>query len=588
MKSALCALGLICLTAHTAFGQAPKTHDPLALIPPKAVVVVQMNGVERVQERLHALLKKAVPDKADEASKVVRTAIGDALSGRDLKALRPHGRVLVAFSDLDKLPDDITVAFLFPATSADDFRKKFLTDEERKTLKKEEDLESLQWEDRPGLYYLVDLPGFVAVCSDKETARLYSKGEIGGVAKQLSAESAKRFLDSDVSVLVNVKEVKGKYGEQLKKYKSIADVFLKGDTIQGVSKSSIEQIRSMLEAAFQVLQDGAFAVLTIEFADEGLRVKALAQFGEKSGTAALLAKSKPSALAQIGTLPSGQVTYFAADLGSIGSKSAASLLGTFSASDDEPAAKESVDRLLRELATMDRGVTFGSSQMTAAGGLELIESRDAERIVAARLAVLKALTKSGSFANVPLKEKPEVSEKAERVGRFDVYGARLKFDLDRAVVGLPDDVKASTKASMKRSVGEEMRLWIGSDGKAVVQVVAKDLAEAKAIVDAQTLGTLEAFQSTRKQLPAEANMLIILDAARTVYSLFGVAKDTAGGAPDLLPFAVPELKAPAGKPVFIGLALVLKDLHGRIEIFVPTAAVEQIRVLLQPLLDRRD
>jgi hypothetical protein len=38
--------------------------DVLALIPPPAIVTVQVNGIDRAQDRLDALLKTAVPDRA--------------------------------------------------------------------------------------------------------------------------------------------------------------------------------------------------------------------------------------------------------------------------------------------------------------------------------------------------------------------------------------------------------------------------------------------------------------------------------------------------------------------------------------------
>jgi hypothetical protein len=573
------------LFATFAHAQDTKLADPLTIIPPKAVAVIQVNGVERVQERLQALLKKAVPDQADDVARLVRSWLADALGGRDLKALRPDGRVIVAFSDLEKLPDDITVSFLFPASNADDFRKKFLTEEERKTLKKDSDLESVQWEDRPGRYYLVNLAGYVAVCSDKETARIYAKGNLKGISAHLSPESARTFLDSDVSVFVNVQEITAKYGAQLKRYKSVVELFLKGDTIAGVSKTTIDQIRGMVGAAFHVLEDGTAGVLGVELQPEGVRLKALAQFGEKTPTAATLGKSRPVSLARLGTLPSGQVSYSASALGPIAAETSTLLLGAFSASDTDPTAKETIDGLLRALAAHDRNVTLSAGRMLASGGLEVTESKDAERIVADRLAVLNSLTKTGTFANVPLKAKPQIAEKAEQIGALALHAAHLKFDLDKAVLDLPNDVKESTKASIRRAVGEEMHLWFGSDGKQVVQVIAKDWADAKSLVESflngtTSLATDDSFQFTRKQLPAEANMLIVLDAARSASTLLGVFGGTAGSPP-------PEA-APASKPAYIGLALVLKERHAAIEVFIPAAAVEQIRKALQPLLDRKD
>ena len=118
------------------------------------------------------------------------------------------------------------------------------------------DLETVKLEDRPEPFYLVAIPGYMAACSDKETAQKYAKGETGGIARQLSSETAAAFLDADLSLYVNVREVNARYGSQLKTYKSLANVFLKGDAVQGVNKSHVEQLRTVVNAAFQVLEDG--------------------------------------------------------------------------------------------------------------------------------------------------------------------------------------------------------------------------------------------------------------------------------------------------------------------------------------------
>jgi hypothetical protein len=570
---------------------ATPADESLSLIPPKAIAVVQINGIERVQDRLNKLLQTAVPDKAEQASKAVRDGLADALQGRDLKALRPDGRVLIAIADVERLPDDATLTFLFPVKDADEFKKGFLTDDERKSLKKDGDLETVKWEDRDEPFYLVPIKGYVAVSSDKDTARKYAKGEIGGVAKQLSAETAKAFLDSDVALFVNVKEVNARYGDQLKTFKGLAELFLKGDTVQGVNKAQVEQLKAVIEAAFQVLEDGTAAVLAVELRSDGLNLRGLAQFGEKSGTNLGLQKYKPTPLAQLGTLPTGQVSYSASALNLGGSKSAALLMGSLTADDEDAAAKEVVQGVLRDLGNYDRGVTLSAGQMMGGRGLEITESKDAAKIVDGRLRLLKALTKTGSFANVPLKDKPELREKAQSIGGFTLHAVQVKFDFDKAVADLPEETRATALASMKRAMGgDEMHLWFGSDGTKVLQVTAKDWPEAKGLIDAyldkgRALDTDPAYQFTRKQLPAEATMLMALDAAQTVYSLFGMVKDTtdAGARAGL---NLPDLKSPDGKPAYLGIALVLKAPHGSFDLFIPASAVGQVRKLIQPLLDK--
>jgi hypothetical protein len=591
----LVALGLVLVATGRATADpvgkdgAPPADESLALIPPKAIAVVQVNGIERVQERLNRLLQAAVPDKADEASKAVRDGLAEALQGRDLKALRPDGRILVAIADLERLPEDATLTFLFPVKETDEFKKRFLTDDERKSLKKDGDLETVRWEDRDEPFYLVPVKGYVAVSSDRETARKYARGEIGGVSKRLSAETAKAFLDADVALFVNVREVNAKYADRLKTFKGLAEAVLKGDTIQGVSKAQMEQLRGVIDAAFQVLEDGTAAVVAVELRPDGVSVKGVAQFGEKTGTNEALQKYKPNPLAQLGTLPAGQVAYSASALNLGSSKSAALLLGALSADDEDAGARETIQGVLRELGNCDRGVTLTAGQMMGGQGLEITDSKDAAKIVDGRLQLLKALTKTGTLLNVPVKDRPEVKEKAQTVGGFTLHAVRVKFDFDKAVADLPEETREAARTSMKRTMGgDEMDVWFGTDGKQVLQVTAKDWAEAKGLVEAyldpgRAIGKDPAYQFTRKQLPAEATALVALDAARMVYSVFGAVKDAAGAVPGA-PAQLPDPKSPDGKPAYVGIALLLKAPHGSFDVFIPASAVGQVRKLVEPLL----
>jgi hypothetical protein len=580
---------LLCLVL--AAGPAVAADDTsLALIPPKAIATVQINGIGRVQDRLDKLLKDAVPDRADEVSKIVRNAIAEALAGRDTKALQPDGRVLVAIADIEKLPDDATLTFLFPVKNNNDFRSQFLTDGERKSLKKDGDLETLLWEDRKAPFYLVNLKGYVAVSSDKETATRYAKGEIGGVAKQLSADTARTFLDADVGLFINVREVNTRYGDQLKKYKSLADLFLKGDTVQGVSKTQLEQLKGVIEAAFQVVEHGTAAVLAVEFRPDGLALHGLAQFADNTTTAEALKKHKPTTLAEIGTLPAGQMAYSAGILPGSDSRTSA-LMDAFAVDDTDPVAKEKVEQLQMEVAGFDRGLTLATGKMAGAS-LETIESRYAAKIVAARLGMLKALTKEGSFGGVPLKNKPEIAEKAETIGGFALHRATFAYDFDRAVSELPEEQRDAAKASVKRTVGgDESMVWVGTDGRVVLQLSAAKWDDAKALAEAYLspaarLEQDEAFQFTRKQLPAEATMLVVLDTAQTVYSLYGIFQGAAGAVPGLSK-AQPNAKAPAGKPAYIGIALVLRPGHGGFDVFIPATAADPVRRLVKPLLEEK-
>jgi hypothetical protein len=570
---------------------AAEPADPLTLIPPKAIAVIQVNGLERTQDRLEKFLKNAVPDQADRASRSVRDAITDAFDGRDAKALRADGRILIAISDLEKLPDTATLTFLFPVKSEDEFKKGFLTEAERKSLAKDGDLQTVKLEDRPEPFYLVPLSGYVAACTDKETAGQFAKGQISGIGGQLSRETAAAFLDADLSLYVNVREVNALYGTQLKTYKSLADLFLRGDAVQGVNKAQMEQLKAVLDATFKVVEDGTAAVLAVQFRPDGLAVKSVAQFGEKSGTNGTLNGHKLAPLQQLGSLPVGQVSYTASVL-SHGARSTNILAGEFSIRDDDGDTKKAITGVLREVGSVDPGITLSAGKVFSPEGMEVIESKDAARIVSGRLRVAKALTQEAMFAHIPLREKPAVQENAEKVGGFTLHAIKVKLDFEKAVADLDDAAKEAARNSLKKVLGgDELGVWIGSDGKVALQVIARDWSAAKRQAEAyldenQSLDKNAAYQAVRKQLPAEPTMLIVLDAAQTVYSVFGMARDSTGAIPGL-PFNLPEDgKQPAGKPLYVGMALVLKPEHGCFEVFVPAAAVGRIQKLLEPLLDK--
>ena len=117
---------------------------------------------------------------------------------------------------------------------------------------------------------------------------------------------------------------------------------------------------------------------------------------------------------------------------------ASALMDAFAVEDGDLAAREAIDRLQKELAGYDRGLTLATGKM-AGPTLETIASKDAAKIVAARLGMLKALTKEGSFGGIPLKAKPGIAENAETVGGFTLHRAQFSYDFDKAVADLPDE-----------------------------------------------------------------------------------------------------------------------------------------------------
>jgi hypothetical protein len=141
--------------------------------------------------------------------------------------------------------------------------------------------------------------------------------------------------------------------------------------------------------------------------------------------------------------------------------------------------------------------------------------------------------------------------------------------------------------------GEEMNLWFGTDGKQVVQLTAKDWKTAEArlndyIKGVATVGGDEGFTLTRKNLAGDNTLVALFDAGRTIIEMFEMFKEMAGAMPGLPAGQIPELRKPAGKPAYVGIAVALKPEYGTFEMFIPTTAAQQIRKVLSPLTEKDD
>jgi hypothetical protein len=155
------------------------------------------------------------------------------------------------------------------------------------------------------------------------------------------------------------------------------------------------------------------------------------------------------------------------------------------------------------------------------------------------------------------------------------------------------------KTQLERMVGEEMKMWFGTDGKTYVAATAKDWKSAKAMIEEYTQGKQplakdDAFRLVRRNLPADATGMFLFDTGRCVYEIVEFARDMLQGIGGLIPggapgaMAIPVLPKPTGGAAYTGIALSLRPEVAKVDIFVPTTAVQQLRKLFSPLLEKDD
>jgi len=568
--------------------------DSLKIIPAKSPIVVQLNGFEKAQNNLAKFLGNAVPDLAPKLAKQINDGISELAKGRDLKSIVKDGRIYFVVTELEKLFTEPQIALLTPVTGYKEFKDSFLNETERKSLKDEGDgVESVKFADKDDPVYLASQKNYVVIASEKEVAKLFLAKGTKGLDTVLSKETAKSFLAQDIAGYVNLKEINIKYGAEIQLAKTQIEPLLQlaGGMGMGIDKKQIEVIKQLIDGALSVFDDSTAVVLGVEFRPEGANLHFLMQFASTSETNDFLKKFKPAALKEIGTLPGGQMMYSASNFNPWASKTISAMVQMQLADDEDKNVQAILKKCFKELSENGRVIDV-SAFNTRKGSLEVSEYKDAGKAFETQMNLFKALSNSGSFSGMPFKEKPVIKENAETVGDLKLNYVQFAFDFDKAVEKLPEAGREAAKAAMMRMADDVSTVWIGHTGNKVIQVAAKEFKTAKATIEDYLAGrnaltSDDAFQTTRKQLPADATMLFMGDTARVVELMASLIKDqlgAAGGIPGL-PVAIPDLKAPKGKPAYSGIALTFKSEYVTFDMFVPVVAVQQVRKMLAPLID---
>jgi hypothetical protein len=571
-------------------GSIRAEDPPLHLIPAKSALVIQLSGLEKAPQKLGKLINNAFPDKATMMIQGIDLGLKEILQGRDTKGIIKDAPIFAVLSDFTTLSSGSPeAALIIPITGYTEFRDNFFKKEEKESLKKGDDFDSINVEGKDEAICLLDRKTHVIIASDKDVAKAFTKKGEKGLDTKISAESKKGLLESDASIYVNLESLNESYGAQLKGLKAFADIILNMGGAPGIDKKQIDMIKSFFNGLLQIFEDGVGAVGGVEFRPEGVNLKFMAQFGAKTETNNFLKELKPNKLGEMSTLPKGQMAYSGVRIDPKLAKAMEFFTSNALPEDDDEEAKKLIEKALQILTDAELQGTFSSANFPASG-IEVSMYKNPEKAVDASLQILKALTKTGAFAGVPLKNKPEIKENAETVGKFKLHSVHMAFDFEKALEELPEGFREAMKASMARMVGEEMKIWFGTDGKTLIQLTAKDWKSAKALFDQYTDGSKtvakdEGFLLTRKNLPAEATMISMIDTGKMVFMMFEMFKEFAQAVPGF-PADLPNLKPVNGNPAYFGFAVILKAEHGIVDFFVPTTAVSQVRKLLEPILER--
>jgi hypothetical protein len=559
--------------------------------PAKAAVVLCLNGYDTARERLAKVLAAGLPNEAPILRNLLDERLKRLTEGRSLAGVRKDGRIFVVVADVRDLTEPSTTeSVLLPVASYREFRDAFLTADERKSLARAANgVESVtaSFAGRERTLYVTELKGYVALTGVKEVADRYAAPYPQGSSELLGRDLADAFLAADLAVCVNVEVVNEQVGNQIRNFKRITELLLNQAADQGnlpgVTKKTLNAWKSALRALFQAIDDCRAVVVSAEFRPEGLLLRVQGRFAEGTATARLVGADPPDPLKDLGKLPTGFGTYTASRYGEAFRRIMDDLSEAFEPAVGDEGGHARLDACRKELAAAGfAGVS--SATLSPGTAIEVTSYRDPAKAARALVDAYRTVGPDGSIRGTFLKGAPAVTEQARRHRGLTFTEVRVSFDLEATASRVPDGpFKEIVLEGLKTRFIPKTGVWIGAGEKAVVRLTAEDWDAAKGALDKYldgqpSVGTDKGFQLTRRQLPAEATAVGLLEVRALVT---GIAPSAAAlakvipGAPKL-----PPITPGKGDPTYLGFATTLKGDTAGLTFFVPTEALRVAREMV--------
>jgi hypothetical protein len=579
-------LAVLTVPAAVQSAPAPVERSGLDQVPATAPIVVHVRGAQGTRDRLVAMMEKALPDVLAKFQPQMDDALKNGVQGRKLRGLAKDGPIFLVFTELPKPNENPPkMAIILAVTDYKAFRDGLLTEEEQKNVKENNGVESATI-DRETVYF-VDRKGYAVVTPNEEVATAFTKKQ-AGLNGKLSKEQAGKLMNSDVGVYIAVDALNKEYAEQIKQARQGIEQAIDFGAAQApdkAQKNAIEMAKGAIGPIFQAIEDSQGVLLTAEFRPGGLAFHIQSEVREGSPTGQLLQDTRPVTFQELARMPEGRAYY-------MGMKTSSALLkglGNFvaAASKDNKEGK-AMSEAMDELAKAKPEVRLDAFSFPPAG-LQVHHYQDPAKAVAAELKLFKSMEAGGTVSTGTLKEKPVIKESAQKHGDFQLHSVQFVWDFDKMAEPFAqkgEEAKKQFIEGMKGLMGEKMTIWFGTDGKSVVQVSAPDWETAQKLLDQyvkgnNTAGNVAAFTEVRKEMPAEASFLALVDAVQSLGAVVEGFKPLLGG---IVPPNWPAIPG-KGTPSFVGVSVTLQPQRGGFDFFLSNAAAQEIyKAFVKPLL----
>jgi hypothetical protein len=561
--------------------------SPLAMVPDKAPLVISVRGVQGTTERALKMAKNAFPDLVDKAKEHIDEGMKKLFEGRGnaLKGLAEDGPIFVAMMDLPEPGgNEPNMAVIARVKDFKTFREGLLKEDERKESKTKDGIESVTIDGKAS--FLVHAGEYAVLTTNEATAQAFAKKKVKGLDQRLDAASAKRLLDSDVGVYVDMGVILEKYAEQIRQAQDqVNDGLNQVENLGKMDKAQLKVYKLVLDAMFRTIQDSRTLVYTASFKPEGLSIHFGLGLAKDSATAKLLKDMKPGPSTGLDRLPARALTYLGMEFDAATYKLLQPLLqGMFAdeGSDQAKKVKKALDQLV---AAGPR--SFVTSQAVPAKGLSVLDYEDPAKALDASLQLLEAVAKNEQFRFMPIKDGITVKRKAQNYRGTEWSEVSMKWDLDKMFAEVPFGGEELIKG-MKKITGEGENIWMGVVDKQVIAATAKDWKSAKNLIDeylekkGKPASADKAFAAVRGQLPKEATFVELLDMAQYLDLVLEMVRP-------ILAAAGQDVEIPASKekqPGYVGVSATLLPRNVGGDVFISAGAAREVYRVIDPFIKK--
>jgi hypothetical protein len=288
-------------------------------------------------------------------------------------------------------------------------------------------------------------------------------------------------------------------------------------------------------------------------------------------------------LNELGALPTGFFAYFQTTPEDV-------FQGALGMSGSDAPGSAALEKLTKELAksAKEAGARTLIGAFSFERSLQIMPAASPAKLTEVQQKFFSSIKEAKGEKLPGIKGVPDFKPNERTHRGIQLSFVSIELDFSEMEKQLQQQQQPGAKAMieiMKKLIGEKQQTWFGHNDKANIQITAKSWEQAQAALDAYldgkgTVGQEKAFIEARKQLPGQANAVVLVSAPNLARFIGQIVPEVLKEFGMNLP--APNIP-PATEPSYLGIALTGQPERGAFDVWISGAAVKEFRRVLEPI-----